>query len=227
MTRRFVLAFVLALFAGGCLGRSPQLHHYILGIAPLAQAGTQEGAQEAVGAPDVSVLIGPVRLPAYLVRPELARLDADGEIELDDDHRWLGSFEENFLRATSLGVAQRLGATRVVAHPSKAPFPIEYSVRLHVDDFVAVADGTMRVRIRWALVGPAGRGTDPVDGPPPTRLFVLEEKREDVGRSAEDRVRAYEAVLGELATRIAAAIVEVEAGEGGASQGGAGAPGAS
>jgi uncharacterized lipoprotein YmbA len=206
------LALVLALTGSGCLGRSPQLHHFMLGVAPLAPA--------EVGAPDVSVLIGPVRLPAYLVRPELARLGADGEIDLDDDHRWLGSFEENFLRATSLGVAQRLGATRVVTHPSKAPFPIEYTVRLHVDDFIAEAGGTMRVRIRWALVGPAGRGTGPLDAPP-TRLFVLEEKREGVGRSAEARVRAYEAVLGELATRIAAAIVEAETGEGGASPAGA------
>jgi len=179
----------------------------MLGVTPGTESlGAAEGR-----APDVSVLVGPVRLPAYLVRPEFARLAADGEVELDSRFRWLGSFEENFLRATSLGIARRLGSTQVVTHPSKAPFPIEYTVRLHVDDLIVEAGGTMRVGIRWALVGPAGRGTGPLEGPP-ARLFSLEELRRDVGTSPEARVRAYEAVLDELATRITAAIVEAEVG---------------
>jgi uncharacterized protein len=198
------LVFVASLASTGCLGRSPQVHFFMLGT------GAVEPAE--VGAPDVSVLVGPVRLPAYLARPELARLANDGEIELDARNRWLGSFSESFLRATSLGVAKRLGSSQVVTHPSTAPFPIEYTVRLHIDDLIALAGGEMRVRIRWALVGPAGRGTDPLDGPPTTRLFTFEERRTGVGASPEALVRAHEAVLAELATRIAAAIVEAESG---------------
>lgn len=197
----FALAVLLPVAASttGCLGRSPQVRHFMLGVEDVAAAER--------GAPDVSVLVGPVRLPAYLERPELARLGENGEIELDGGHRWLGAFEENCLRAVSLGVAKRLGSSRVVAHPSKAPFPIEYVVRLHVDDLIAEAGGALRVRIRWALVGPEGRGTGPL-----ARLFVFEERRSGIGGSPEARVRAHEAVLGELAARIAAAIVESEAG---------------
>lgn len=206
-----VLIFGGLLATAGCLGRSPQVRFFMLGVMPGVMPGSESGEAAQDRAPDVSVLVGPVRLPAYLARPELARLAADGEVELDSRHRWLGSFEENFLRATSLGIARRLGSTQVVAHPSKAPFPIEYTVRLHVDDLIVDADGAMRVRIRWALVGPAGRGTGPLEGPP-ARLFTLEELRSGVGASPEARVRAYEAVLDELATRIAAEIVEDEAG---------------
>lgn len=214
-TFALVLIFGGLLVTAGCLGRSPQVRLFMLGVMPgvmpsvTPASASDEAAQD--GAPDVSVLVGPVRLPAYLARPELARLAADGEVELDSRHRWLGSFEENFLRATSLGIARRLGSTQVVAHPSKAPFPIEYTVRLHVDDLIVDADGAMRVQIRWALVGPAGRGTGPLEGPS-ARLFNLEELRSGVGASPEARVRAYEAVLDELASRIAAEIVEVEAG---------------
>ncbi len=214
--RSLALAALLAVAASatGCLGRSPQVRQFMLGVEEVAPAER--------GAPEVSVLVGPVRLPAYLERPELARLGKSGEVALDSRHRWLGSFEENCLRALSLGVAKRLGSIRVVTHPSKAPFPIEYVVRLHVDDLIVEAGGDLRVRIRWALVGPEGRGTGPLAGPP-VRLFVFEERRSGVGGSPEARVRAHEAVLGELAARIAAAIVEAEAGEGagafGASEG--------
>ncbi len=199
----------------GCLGRSPQVRQFMLGVEAVA-AGER-------GAPDGSVLVGPVRLPAYLERPELARLGKDGEVELDARHRWLGSFEENCLRAVSLGVAKRLGSSQVVTHPSKAPFPIEYVVRLHVDDLIAEAGGVLRVRIRWALIGPEGRGSGPSAGPP-ARLFVVEERRTGIGGSPEARVRAHETVLGELAERIAAAIVESEAGDIGDADPAAGAP---
>jgi uncharacterized lipoprotein YmbA len=197
------LVFVVALASAGCLRRSPPVHFFMLGTGAVEPA--------PVGAPDVSVLVGPVRFPAYLARPEFARLAKDGEIELDSRNRWLGSFSESFLRATSLGVAKRLGSSEVVTHPSTAPFPIEYTVRLHIDDLIVEAGGEMRVRIRWALVGPAGRGTGPLEGPQ-TRLFIYEERRTDIGASPEALVRAHEAVLAELATRIAEAIVEAESG---------------
>ena len=201
----FALAAVLSVAAAttGCLARSPEVRRFMLGVEDVVPAGR--------GAPDVSVLVGPVRLPAYLERPELARLGTSGEVELDGRHRWLGSFEENCLRAVSLGVAKRLGSSRVVTHPSKAPFPIEYVVRLHVDDLIVEAGGALRVRIRWALVGPEGRGTGPLAGPP-ARLFVFEERQTGIGGAPEARVRAHEAVLAELAARIAAEIVESEAG---------------
>lgn len=197
------LAFC-ALGLAGCLGRSPDVHYYALGFEPLPPA-------ERV-APEVAVLIGPVRLPAYLERPELARRRKGGEIELDATHRWLDSFERNLLRALSLGVGQRLASTRVVAHPSKAPFPIDYRVRLHVDDLVVDGADALHVRIRWALIGPAGDREAASGVEPPARLFTFEARRERVGSGAAARVGAHEAVLAELATRIAAAIVEAEAG---------------
>lgn len=204
MRKTWRMGLVLAVAASmACLGRSPEVRHYLLGVERLAAA--------EVGAPDVSVLVGPVRLPSYLERSELARLRSGGEVELDGQSRWLGGFETVFLRATSLGIAQRLGSSQVVTHPSKAPFPIEYVVRLHVDDLIAEESGALRVGIRWSLVGPMGRGTEPDSGPP-ARLFTYEERREGIGSSPEARVRAHEVVLGELATRIADAIVAAEAG---------------
>ncbi|MBK7949194.1 MAG: membrane integrity-associated transporter subunit PqiC [Deltaproteobacteria bacterium] len=204
---RLGLVALSALLATGCLGRSPEVHHYMLGTL----SGAEAPAPLEPGLPEVSILVGPVRLPAYLDRSELARLAPSGEVELDAQHRWLGSFETNCLRAISLGLARRLGSTRVVTHPSKAPFPIEYTVRLHIDDLVVEAGGAMRVQIRWALVGPAHRGTGPIEGPP-ARLFRFEQRREGVGRSPEDRVRAHEAVLDELAGRIASEILAAETG---------------
>lgn len=198
-----MLGIVLAsLLAGcllmGCLGRSPGVDHYML--------GTSEGPSGAAGSStvDVALLVGPVRLPAYLERPQIARLEPRGEIELDEFSRWLGGFEENLLRSLSLGLARELGSIRVVSYPSKPPFALDYHVRLHVDDLVLVAQqGVLRTRIRWALASD--------DASEAAGLFLFEESRPVVDGSMQGLVETHAAALDELVGQIASEIRRLEA----------------
>jgi uncharacterized lipoprotein YmbA len=184
------------LFAG-CLSRSPDVRHFVLGASD--SPVTVERASK------VAVLVGPARLPAYLERTQIATLGADGEIFLDEFNRWLGGFEENFVRAISLGLARELGSDEVVAAPSKAPFRFDYQIRLHVDDLILEAAGVLRVRVRWALISKWG------DSAP--ALFVMDERFSSADGSsttAAAAVRAHDAALGELVRRIADEISKSE-----------------
>ena len=133
------LAIAGLVLISGCLGRSPAVRHFVLGVSHSSVAMSR--------APDVAVLVGPVRLPAYLERPQIARLASGGEVALDEFSRWLGGFEENFVRAVSLGLARELGSDRVVESPSRAPFPIDYQIRFHVDEMILERGKTLRVRV--------------------------------------------------------------------------------
>ena len=197
------LGLAIALLVGsswvatGCLGRSPNVDHYILGTSLPSTATTSSTAAGASS--ELAVGVGPVRLPAYLERAQMARLEAGGGVELSEFSRWLGGFEENFLRSLSLGLARELDSIKVVAHPSAAPFPLDYRVRLHIDDLILVeGQGVLRSRIRWALTR-EGHASGPL-------LFVLEESRPVADESAEGLVAAHEAVITELVARIARAI---------------------
>jgi len=172
----------------GCLGRSPDVRHFVLGESD--SPVTVERASK------VTVLVGPVRLPAYLERSQIVTLGEDGEIFLDEFNRWLGGFEENLVRAISLGLARELGSDGVVAAPSEAPFPFDYQVRLHVDDLILETTGVLRIRVRWALSSKSG------DAAP--ALFVMDERLPSAdGTSAAATVRAHDAALRELVRRIA------------------------
>lgn len=203
MTRIFAMtsvsqAIVLALTAllvVGCFGRSPDVRHFVLGASD--SPATVERALK------VAVLVGPARLPAYLERSQIATLEDDGEILLDEVHRWLGGFEENFVRAISLGLAREIGSDGVVAAPSKAPFPFDYQVRLHVDDMIFEDGGALRVRVRWALI-PRSRDAAP-------EMFVMDERFSSDGSSAADIVQAHDAALQSLVRRIADEIARSEA----------------
>lgn len=184
------LVWGLAFGAAGCLGRSPVVEHYILGAPAPARSGAS--------APDVAVLVGPVRLPSYLDRPQIARLGEAGAVELDEFARWLGGFEENLLRGIALELARRTGSDRIVTAPSKAPFPFDAQIRLHVDDFVAAPGPVLRVRVRWALVRPGGAA--------PAELYVMEEVIPLADAADATLVAAHESAVRDLAGRIATAL---------------------
>ena len=166
--------------------------------------GASDFSVQAARESSVSVLVGPVRLPAYLERSQIASRQDDGEVDLREFSRWLGGFEENFVRAISLSLARELGSDAVVAAPSKAPFPFNYQVRLHVDEMILDDAGDLRVRIRWAL-GSMTEGSAP-------RLFVMDEKVPCHGDGASDIVRAHDAALLILVRKIAAEIAQSEGG---------------
>ncbi len=192
---RVMLALWISIALGaGCLGRSPDARHYML--------GTGESVPESEPGSGLAVLVGPVRLPPYLERAQLARLEEGGEVRLDEFSRWLGGFEANFIRALSFGIARALGSERVVGVPSEAPFAMDYRVRLHVDDMIFEDRGVLRVRIRWAL------RTEP--DPSPSRLFVMDERIPVAGSRPADLVEAYDSALRDLAHRIANEISDLE-----------------
>ncbi|MFP6656481.1 MAG: PqiC family protein [Myxococcota bacterium] len=195
LSRRSVFAILVLLTAAGCLGRSPEARHFILGASALSPPVEQKL--------NVAVLVGPIRLPAYLQRSQIATLKMDGEIELHEFDRWLGGFEENFARAMTLGLARELGSDRVVTAPSRAPFDFDYQVRLHVDDMIFESVGTLRLRIRWALM-PKSQGVPP-------SFFVMDERFPVEGDEIGDLVRAHEKALMVLVRRIANKVVQLEA----------------
>jgi len=186
-----MVTVLVAILAVGCLGRSPSPEHFMLGTADPGERGA--------AAPDVSLLVGPVRLPAYLDRPQFARLEGRGKVELDEFARWLGGFEENLLRALALELAERTGSIKITTHPSKAPFPFDARLRLHVDDMVVVGDA-LRVRIRWALLR-AGEDTPPI-------LAVLDERIQLEGRGNAAIVAAHDRAIERLAAAVTSALAE-------------------
>jgi uncharacterized lipoprotein YmbA len=190
--RRALLApaILFAAIVGGCLGRSPEVRHFVLG-RPTADA-------VAPSVDGLAVLVGPVRLPEYLERAQIARLEASGEVRLDETNRWLGGFESNLLRALATGLAERLDSARVVSHPSNAPFEMDYRIRIHVDDLVAQDDERLRVRIRWAL--------QPSDPEEPVALFVMDRAFAIAGVEPEALVAAHETALSELVEAMARSI---------------------
>jgi uncharacterized lipoprotein YmbA len=142
-------AWVLpGLLLTGCLGRSPEPRFYTL--------GSEVRAADAPLSSELAILVGPIRFPRYLERPQLVRRLGGGELSLDEFNRWIGSFEDNVSRALAYDVANRVESNRVVAYPSDPPFTLDYRVRIHFDELVVGDDDVLRMRSRWSIQSARG-----------------------------------------------------------------------
>ncbi|ABC82908.1 PqiC family protein [Anaeromyxobacter dehalogenans] len=183
------LAAALALLCGCVpLGPRPDRTRY---YALEARAAAPPAGAIPVGA----VGLGPVRLPAYLDRPELVTRGEGARVDVAGDERWAAPLDGLFVAALAEDLRAAVPAREVVAWPWRAGAAPEWAVSVDVLRFERAPDGTAVLEARWAL----RRGTEVVErGVTRTR-----ERPRATGTAAS--VEALSDCVGGLASEIAAA----------------------
>lgn len=143
----------------------------------------------------LAVGVGPVTLPRYLARPQLARRLEGSVIAYEEYRRWAAPLDEELLRVLGENLRALLPSDRVVVYPHAAPFALDYRVTLDVARFETLGDQEVVLRARWTLLEGEGRETLRVGGIE-TRVPL---RSGDPGAVAE----AHSLALGTLARTLA------------------------
>ena len=93
---------ILVAFAAGC-GSSPPSRFYTLSAA---------GAPAATSS-DLSVVVGPVSVPALVDRPEIVVTTGPNQVRLDEFNRWASPLQNNISRVVAENLVAILGTPRV------------------------------------------------------------------------------------------------------------------
>lgn len=117
MTRTPVLLLVLALAA--CAATPPSRFYTLSGAAPPATASSA-----------MSIVVGPVTVPAIVDRPEMVVTVSGNEVWLDEFNRWAGPLGEAIAVATAEDLAASLGTLRATA---AGPAAAEADYRVSID----------------------------------------------------------------------------------------------
>jgi len=148
-------AFAVALLGllPACLGpRTETSRYYTLpGSPPAAVAGT----------PAASLGLGPVTLPPYLDRREVATRLGPERVAYSSQDRWAGPLEELFFRALAEDLRASLPAREVVRWPWPLGAPPEVAASVEVLRFEADSTGGATLEARWTVTP---RGRPPVSG---------------------------------------------------------------
>ena len=146
----------------------------------------------------IAVGLGPVRVPAYLDRPELATRVATSEVRFSPNERWAEPLSASLRRVLAQNLATILGTDEIVAFPWAVGTPVDWGVAIDLIRFERTTNGEVEVVARWT-VREHGTGRSRV-----ARETRHTEKADGDGTPAA--VDAWNEAIAALSTDIAAAI---------------------
>jgi uncharacterized lipoprotein YmbA len=147
-----VCLFVLGII--GCSGTSKTPTFYLLQAMP----ETSQPLQPQGG---ISVEVGPITIPAYLERTQIATTGDSHEINMDEFHRWAEPLKDSLGRILSENLAIGLGTANVYQYPMRRSLPIDFQVEVTVSHFLASAEGKVNLVAYWAILDNTGADATP------------------------------------------------------------------
>ncbi len=182
------IASALAILAG-CA--SPDSRFYTLSASP-APAGP---------ASNLSVVVGPVTVPAAVDRPQIVVSMGPNQVRLDEFNRWAAPLQSNIARVVAENLVALLGTPRVATAPQTLSADADYRVAIEVQRFesapgeAATFDAVWTVRRTKSGASRTGRTT--VREPVPDRGYdalaaAHSHAVERLSRDIADAVRALD-----------------------------------
>jgi hypothetical protein len=187
-TRVALATLAATVLLPGCLNPRPDTSRYFTLPSPSAAPATGPGV--------ASLGLGPVTLPPYVGRLEIATRAGPDEIRYAAGDRWAAPLDEMVVRSLGDELRARVPARDVVRWPWPLQAPPEATVAVEFLRLEGDAAGGATLEARWTA---AVRGRPPVSG---------ETRVREPGQAGDvpGSVAALGRALGRLAAEVAAAV---------------------
>ena len=168
-------AVVFSLLAG-CT--TPASKFYIL-----SSVTTDTAVQPALNAPAIGV--GPVELPKYLDRPQIAVRSGANELLYNETHRWAGTLQDNVTNVLAQNLELLVPTEKVSVFPWGRSTAIDYQVVAEISRFDAETSGSVVLSANWKLYREESREiiaqnktifTEPVGGAAYTEIVAAQSR---------------------------------------------------
>jgi uncharacterized lipoprotein YmbA len=184
------IAFILLAALGACTVLPPRedaTRYFVLSASAPANA-------ESSSDKGLRVSVGPVRLPDYLLRPEIVRRAGENQIDPSPIDRWAEPIDHAIERVLCLDLAAAMPKSTVVSYPAPPSDDVDLHVEVDFAGFEGTHTGAALLDARWTV-------RDYRNGNRIVRATKLERASEsDETRSV---VASMSALIGALAADIA------------------------
>src|SRR5262245_50789259 len=174
-----------AAVAAGC-GRTANSKFYTLESLATPDAGPLTS---------YAVVVGPVRIPASVDRPEMVMQVGPNQVSVDEFDRWASPLDESIARTVAGDLSTLLGTPRVATAPM-AYFESAYRVTIEVQRFESVPGRDALLDAVWVV---RAKGGETRSGRTVAREPVQDAS---IGALAAAHSRALAALSGDVATAI-------------------------
>ncbi len=131
------------LFLAAC-GTTRPSHFYLL--TPLAQ--NDSGLEDS----GPGIIVGPITLPDYLLRPQIVLRNDENEITFEEFHRWAEPLHGNFSRVLAENLSRLLHTSRIALYPGYKTYGFPYQVVVDVDRMDAGSGREINLAARWSVL---------------------------------------------------------------------------
>lgn len=146
----FLIIGALLLLMVGCVGGTTKAStFYLLKAMPESGATMQPGG--------MTVVLGPVTVPTYLKRPQIAITADDHRLHVDQFNRWAEPLGESVERVLLENLAILLTTANVYPYPQLRKGAIDYQVEVTLRRFSADSGGQATLVAYWSIVGNDGQ----------------------------------------------------------------------
>jgi uncharacterized lipoprotein YmbA len=135
---------------GGCLGKGTQdpTKYYLLQPIASSTLGEQAGAENG----EFSIGVGPVRMPEYLDRSQIATRAGENEIHIAQFHNWAEPLRDNFSAILAINLSVLLETNQLVLWPwGRRIEHVDYQVLVDVIRFDGVLGGEAELFVRYYI----------------------------------------------------------------------------
>lgn len=198
-----VLAIALAgLSFGGCATFAPRADpasFYLLETLPeadLAAAKTAAGIKTKF-----SVGLGPIELPGYLDRQQIATRTSTNRLSYSENDRWAAPLAESVSRILAQNIAHLLNPAQMIQFPWQSNDAPDYQVKIEVFQFEGNSNQEAWLTARWTVIDRN------------KKILVSQSSqlhRRAESLSTEDFAKALSETLGDLSREIVKTLLSLE-----------------
>ncbi len=150
---RWIVGVWLVVLLGlvGCGGSSPPTRFYVL-TSLQQNPDSQPTIRQNTRA--VALGVGPIELPRYLDRPQIAMWTGAHQLEFAEFDQWAEPLQANVARVLAQNLARMLGTDEVVLHPWARAAEPTYQVVVRFTSFEGTMNGQGGLTARWRIMEP-------------------------------------------------------------------------
>jgi uncharacterized lipoprotein YmbA len=193
---KYILAIIAAgTLIVGCGAFAPKADpssFYILGALPEADSAAGKNIADIKG--NFSVGIGPIELPGYLDRQQIATRTSTNRLSYSETDRWGAPLAETFSRILGQNIAQLLQPVQMSQFPWQGSDAPDYQVKIEVLQFEGNSTQEAWLMAHWSV---SDRNKKILVGQ------SSQMKRRAVSQTVEDSVKALSETVGDLSREIA------------------------
>jgi hypothetical protein len=148
-----ILAIITAgILFGGCAAFAPKADptsFYILGALPEADSAIDKNTPDLKG--DFSVGLGPIELPGYLDRQQIATRTSTNRLSYSETDRWGAPLAETFSRVLGQNISQLLKPVQVSQFPWQSNEAPDFQVKIEVLQFEGNSNQEAWLTAHWSV----------------------------------------------------------------------------